>query len=468
MGNIIKIITNKIRLTEKKWIFDTIFNIHANVQYNLELSEEVSGVLFLHKNKKVHVEDHFFEKYKENWLSYDSLPKSPLEKFYLNKISKKLIIPGNSIPVIYGEANVIQEDEIITFKLDIIGSIFFMLSRYEEIVLHYRDSHDRFSAFDSLAYKQGFLEKPIADHYIQLFFYYLNIKVSKTENSPNICFTCDVDTLFEYYVKNNRIFTKLLLKNLFKLNLKELFLLTRNYVFVNLLKDYRFDKSYTFEWMMDLAEENDLKMIFFILANQDKPYNPDYSIKSNELKYLLKEIDRRGHIIGLHGSYHTYRNANLLKKELTNLQSQLNKWNIHQKVEKIRQHYLRYDSSLTQYIMEQVGLKEDYTGGYADHIGFRYGTSLSFRVWDWQTNSVLKLKESPLIFMEVTMFSEKYMNGDYDNISLDIIKKLMSQSTNFNLLWHNSFLKDTRQKTFLISILNSRSGTTANLKKGKW
>ena len=43
-----------------------------------------------------------------------------------------------------------------------------MLSRYEEAVLLDRDDHDRFPATASIAYKTGFLDRPIIDEYVEI------------------------------------------------------------------------------------------------------------------------------------------------------------------------------------------------------------------------------------------------------------------------------------------------------------
>src|SRR5690606_31890778 len=45
------------------------------------------------------------------------------------------------------------------------AATFFMLSRWEETVIPTRDQHGRFPATASVAYRQGFLDRPIADEY---------------------------------------------------------------------------------------------------------------------------------------------------------------------------------------------------------------------------------------------------------------------------------------------------------------
>ncbi len=64
-------------------------------------------------------------------------------------------------PVIYGgsETKLFAPDDRHC-TLDIFGSALFMLTRYGEVVKKERDALDRFSVIDSLAYQEGFLERP--------------------------------------------------------------------------------------------------------------------------------------------------------------------------------------------------------------------------------------------------------------------------------------------------------------------
>ena len=53
----------------------------------------------------------------------------------------------------------------MVFYADIVASTLFMLSRWEESVVSERDSHGRFLAQRSVAFRQGFLDRPIVDEY---------------------------------------------------------------------------------------------------------------------------------------------------------------------------------------------------------------------------------------------------------------------------------------------------------------
>ena len=78
---------------------------------------------------------------------------------------------GNSLA--NGEYLFIDTNEI-RIGIDILGSSFFMLIRYEEYVKKERDNLALFSAKDSLAYQEFFLERPIINEYIELLWWCIN------------------------------------------------------------------------------------------------------------------------------------------------------------------------------------------------------------------------------------------------------------------------------------------------------
>ena len=61
-----------------------------------------------------------------------------------------------------------ESDGGIQLGLDIFGSVFFMITRYEEVVKSDRDEYDRFPAAASLAYQEGFLDRPIVNEYLEI------------------------------------------------------------------------------------------------------------------------------------------------------------------------------------------------------------------------------------------------------------------------------------------------------------
>ena len=76
------------------------------------------------------------------------------------------------IPVLYGEPGaagaVRRGGGRVCVTVDVLGSAFFMLTCYEEVVRAERDEHERFPASASLAARSAFLDRPIVDEYADL------------------------------------------------------------------------------------------------------------------------------------------------------------------------------------------------------------------------------------------------------------------------------------------------------------
>ena len=72
------------------------------------------------------------------------------------------------IPILFGEPREewSREGQQVIIHADLIASSYFLLSRYEEMYLrHERDQLGRFPGKSSLAYRAGFLHRPIVDEY---------------------------------------------------------------------------------------------------------------------------------------------------------------------------------------------------------------------------------------------------------------------------------------------------------------
>ena len=62
--------------------------------------------------------------------------------------------------------------------------------------------------------------------------------------------------------------------------------------------------------MMKTGERHGLKTTFFVKAGVSDPrFDETYSLESPPVAHLLREIHARGHELGLHPSYHTYRDG---------------------------------------------------------------------------------------------------------------------------------------------------------------
>ena len=90
----------------------------------------------------------------------------------------------------------------------------------------------------------------------------------------------------------------------------------------------------------------------------------------------------------MHGSYLSYNKKKFLHEEKLILED-IVKSEIYQN----RQHFLRFQVPKTWSILNELGVKEDYSLGYAEKPGFRAGTSIPFKAFDLKKSVCLDIKE---------------------------------------------------------------------------
>ena len=402
---------------------------------------------------KLTLDASFFHKAKQDWLQPQSMPSLPLATWTPGDdgIKANLVLPN--IPVLYGSPGLVNNDNHIHLNLDIFGSAFFMLSRYEELIIKNRDNYDRFPSSASVAFKANFLNRPIVDEYVEILWACLSKlwpDLERKHYQPKTFITCDVDQPYDCTVETFSKLIKVCAGDLIKRrSLTEMLKRINRYVF-NKLGIYKFDRNYTFDFYMDVCEQAGLKAAFYFIPSSKEPTNGCYEIGDKKIVSLLHKIDARGHEIGIHGSYQTYQDQEKILQQKILVEETLKKKGINQKIRGNRQHYLRWDSAVTPDYLDAAGFEYDTSGSYADRPGFRFGTSKEFSMWGWRSQTKLKLKQRPLILMECSVISHAYMGLGYREEAKVLMKQLKQESQtlggHFVLLWHNSHLQNIEDK----------------------
>jgi len=437
----IKIAMPQNNVNERKYILDVIFSEFLGLEYKILESEHCQDLeVELENGSKLIFEDHFFSKYPKD-LDYLNLENIPSKVVF----TKNAFIVEDNIPIIYGNEKLEKLENRIICGIDIFASSFFMLTRWEEYVNKARDNHARFPAHESLAYKQGFLDRPVVNEYVEmlknmLLYFGLNQKL-KTRNYQ-LFVSCDVDQPFDCTVENFKNLIRVGAGDIIKRkSIKEFAKRIRRYIF-NKFGNYKYDENYTFDWYMNVCENAGVKASFYFIPTSVEKQNGCYELKDKKIQNLLKYINSRGHEIGVHGSYQTYQDKEKAKLQKNMLDDMLKRLGISQKVVGNRQHYLRWDISMTPSILQYVGFLYDTTGSYADRPGFRYGVCYEFIMFDFLFRKKLHIKQRPLIVMECSVIDKLYMGLGYTEEALQIMKDLKQKcfryDGNFSLLWHNS------------------------------
>jgi peptidoglycan/xylan/chitin deacetylase (PgdA/CDA1 family) len=126
-----------------------------------------------------------------------------------------------------------------------------------------------------------------------------------------------------------------------------------------------------------------------------------YNIREKKIMGIMQYLDKNGWEIGVHGSYLSYNNEELLKKEKNNIEDIIG----HQIIG-IRQHYLNRDEN-TWKIHKKLGFKYDSTWGLTRGFGFKENKIAPFRPFNDDFLEIpLIIMDTP--FMETENHWEKY------------------------------------------------------------
>lgn len=398
------------------------------------------------------------------WLTPATLPRPGLTTWQVSNELPEARTVHSTIPIIFGDAASqplwrAQHDGSASLGLDVFGSAFFMLTRYEELVTPNRDQHDRFPASASIAYREGFLERPIINEYAEILWACMQRLwpgLTRPKRAPRLLLSHDVDWPVLPAMRPASIAMSLA-GDVVKRRQPRLATRRLRAYLERRWGRYTHDPFNTFDLLMDISDEHRLRSAFYFIADRTADgLDGEYTLRDPFIRSLMRRVHDRGHEIGLHPSYHTYRDPVQLKLEFDRLRSTATDVGVDQSVWGGRQHYLRWEAPTTWRIWQHAGLDYDATVGYADHIGFRAGVCNEYRTFDVRAGEPLDVVERPLVIMEQTLLARQYMATPYDTAherARSVIDATLLLDGDLTLLWHNSHLLGSKDETLLRGLL---------------
>ena len=454
--------------SERRYVLSVILEEFLGLEIRVRSTNRQDVLITAGSNRRLLVVDHLFAFPKSQWLQPSSLPDRPLKIWDLASLPFPVSVVDLKIPVIYGRcfsafSFMRSTENIIILGLDIFGTAFFMLTRYEELVSSDRDRHNRFPATASLAYREGFLDRPIINEYVEILWACLKKLWPGLKRKPRhfqIYVSHDVDHPFRYLFNGVKRLARTCAIDMIRHRSPLMpWFTVRDWLKVK-CGDLAADPYNTFDLIMNISEQYNLRSTFYFIADHsagiiDGVYNVDHPVMRN----LLQKINERGHEIGLHLSYNTYRNPLQTKKEFDHLKEVCVEERIHQIHWGARQHYLRWETPTTFQNLEEAGVSYDTSLAFADHAGFRCGVCYQFPTFNVRSRESLALYEHPLIVMDRTVLDRHYMNlGVEGETSLRAIEQYKNQCRmfdgDFTLLWHNNRFVDEREIKVYKSVLS--------------
>jgi len=289
-----------------------------------------------------------------------------------------------------------------SFHFDIFSAVFYSISRYEEWQQYEKDDHGRFELKESIFFKNNVHLKPITEIWIEEFRNEL-LKLYAPINFPLKEFktiaTIDVDNLFAYKHKGLLRTIGAGLKDFVKFDFANI--MRRNSV-INGADEDPFD---IYEKLSEFCYERKIPLLFFFLFRTGTKFDRTVDPKSKAFNKAFDVIKSNAGIIGLHPSYFSSTNANILQAEAEQFSEKLGG-----RVKFSRQHYLKFDIRTTPALLLKNDIDVDFSMGFASGAGFRAGTSQPFFYYDFNTE-----KKTELLFMPFCAMDGAYFV--YNNIS---------------------------------------------------
>ena len=319
------------------------------------------------------------------------------------------------------------------FPFDIFAACFYLLSRYEEYLPHDKDEFGRFAHTSSLAYKENFLQTPLINIWLHDF------KKSLKEKFPVLIFhhgyfkflpTYDIDIAYSYLHKGWKRNVGGFFRSLLKGNWSEI----KERMLV--LGGKKKDPYDAYEWLDSLHLYCRTRAYyFFLLAKDVKNYDKNISPSSEALRNLIR-YHAGGYTVGIHPSWQSGDNNELLTEEVQTLEEIIEK-----KVAYSRQHYIRLTMPETYRHLIEVGVEKDFSMGYGTINGFRASFAGSFPWYDLKNEFKTNLQLFPFCFMDANSFYEQKLNaGQALHELMTYYHSVKKVNGLMVTIWHNQFL----------------------------
>lgn len=336
----------------------------------------------------------------------------------------------DDIPIIF---KTYSKNSVLPY--DIFAASFFMVSRYEEYLPYRRDEHGRFSAKESLAWSKGFLNLPVVNIWsLQLLSILKTFYPGLSYNTPEYRFepTIDVDSAFAIRHKGLLRSFGGYIKDIRKGDLHNMVYRTK--VISGSLAD-PFD---VFDELHSLHQSFNLRPYYFILYGAYGMHDKNIPTTSEKFKRLIRWLADTADV-GIHPSYASNSDPNILKQEVDELSNVL-----HSPILRSRQHFLKLELPLTYRNLINLDIEHDYTMGFAAAPGFRAGITIPFKFYDLDLDAPGTLTVHPFTLMDGTMKDYLQINdADVVDYTTDLIKTVRKYGGTFGLLWHNETFSET-------------------------
>jgi len=331
-------------------------------------------------------------------------------------------------------------------RLDLLSSFLLTLSRFEETLCSTLDQHNRFPARASVAFRHGFLHRPILDEHGIALEQVLSAMLPGWKPEPRILrvkLTHDVDDVGIPFRLRNAFGHTLKRRNV-SATIRDL---------IASCTPTEPTELSLVRYLGAISQERGLHSTFYWKSAPSGAFDSGYNPRDPKLQKVIESLRNVGFEMGVHPGYDTFRDRAALASEVEYLRQALKTGSLGG-----RQHYLRWSPN-TWLDWETCRLLYDSSVGFADALGFRAGTAFPYRPWSLREDRELNLIELPLILMDCAPVKYLKLRHHDGLVKIeDLIKRVARTGGVFTLLWHNTPLLDPDYDGWYPAVLDMLEG----------
>ena len=453
---------------ERRYVLGVVLGEWLGLEWRLEEHRHADVRIRLdgEDDRIVTVPDVLFATDRARWLTTAALPREPLPRRAVGDVGAGVLTANERLPVLYGTS--VPDDRPLAeldptgvrLHVDVFGSVFAMLTRYEEAIPGDRDGYERYPAAAALAVRADFLQTPLVDAYVELLraaLQRLRPGLATSRRDYRVLLSHDVDDPLSTLGRSKPLLARQLAGDL--LRRRDPGLLLRR---VRALADSRRgrldrDPHNTFDFLMTVSERHGVRSAFYFLANNDvDPRGGRFDLVDHPwVARLMGRVHQRGHEVGFHAGLGTFRDAERTAQEFAHLRVVAERAGVRQDVWGGRQHYLQWANPATWRNWEEAGLAYDCTLAFSEAVGFRTGTCHEYPVFDLVACRPLDLRERPFQVMDVSLFGYMGLRPDAAFAAVvDVARACRRFRGDLGILWHNDeILRTARQKRWYAELI---------------
>lgn len=415
------------------WVCEELFGAELRCEpgdYADQLFEVEGGA------EAVRIPDTFFSQSAKDWLGAKTLPSEPITRI-------------GGVPALYRDGD----------RIDFIGSLFFLLSRYEEAVVRAEDRHGRFPISASVLKRENLIRRAIGNEYIELFWAALQQAhggLARKKRGFRILPSHDIDFpsgIWLPWASWVRREARLLRTGQVRKAGSELV----RRVGYGRWNGWRHDPLDTISLLMDLSERHGLRSAFNYIPVKTHRIDFGMPIDHPHVEDQWRRIAAAGHELGVHPGYKSCDQDDGVGKAADRMRRQMDKLTIHQDILGGRQHYLRWKTPSTARAWERAGLDYDGSLGFVEDCGFRCGVCYEFPLYDVVKREALNVRERPLVLMDRTLMDDDFLGLGTSERAVATVQDLKDECRRYNgdftVLWHNDRVVNASERELYSKVL---------------